>query len=95
MGRDIRSIIVGQALVVRDVTNGMQGEAADLSGAFGDVVGHLENLFGLLIEQEMVVSKMRAAHVPVKVLGLHKKSEHIGKQMAEAFRDFNNRIGII
>ena len=44
------------------------------------VVGHGENLRGLLVEQQMVIAKMTPADMPVKVLRLHVEREYVGKQ---------------
>ena len=56
------------------------GRAADLADAFGDVVGRCENLIAMLVEQEMIVAKMRAGHVPMEILGLQVKRKHVGEQ---------------
>jgi hypothetical protein len=32
---------------------------------------HCENLVGLLIKEQMVITEVRAAHVPMEILGLH------------------------
>jgi hypothetical protein len=39
-----------------------------------------EYLCRLLVEQQMIVAKVRPTDVPVKVLRLHVKLEHFGKQ---------------
>ena len=52
-------------------------QAADLADSLGNRVGHPEELIGLLIEQQLVVAKMRSAHVPVEILGLHIQREDI------------------
>ena len=52
---------------------------ADLADALGDRVGHGEELLGLFVEQQVVVAKVRATHVPVKVLGLQVQREDIGQ----------------
>jgi hypothetical protein len=40
---------------------------------------HCENLVGLLIKEQMVITEVRAAHVPMEILGLHVEREHIGE----------------
>ena len=47
------------------------------------IVGGGENLIGLLVEHQMIVAEMRAGHVPVKILGLYIKREHVGEQDAQ------------
>ena len=57
-------------------------------------IGHREDLRGLFVEQKMVISEVRATHVPVKVLRLQVKRERIGKQSVERSRNFLNRCGL-
>ena len=84
---DILGVVIAEALQARHVTDGSNRDAADLAHALGDVIGHRKDLVGVLIEQEMVVAKVRSAHVPMKVLGLHIKREHIGQQRIESAAD--------
>ena len=44
-------VVVFQALVLSDVADGMKRRAAELAGALGDIVCHVEDLFSVLIEQ--------------------------------------------
>ena len=60
--------------------------AADLADTLGDRVGDAEDLVGLLVEDQMVVAEMRAADVPVEVLGLEIEGEDVGKQQVECRR---------
>jgi hypothetical protein len=69
------------------------GRATWLAHALGDVVGHRKNLRGLIVEQEVVVAKVRPAYVPVKVLGLEVKSEYIRKQRIEGSADVLDSFG--
>ena len=59
--------------------DGFQRGAADFANTLGDHIGHGEQLAGLLIQQRVVVAKMRAAHVPVKILRLEVDGVHIGQ----------------
>src|SRR5438094_537035 len=70
VGGDELLIVVADALVSRDVADGADRGGTELAGALGDVVRHGEELLGLLVEEQVVVPEMRAAHVPVEVLGL-------------------------
>jgi hypothetical protein len=62
-----------------NVPDGSNRSPADLARALGDVVGHRKSLIGVLIEQEMVVAKVRSAGVPMKVLGLYIQGKYIGQ----------------
>ena len=42
---------------------------ADLAYPLGDCIGHCEQLIGLFVQQQMVVTEVRATHVPVEILG--------------------------
>ncbi len=80
-------------LMLGDIADRTQRDAADLAHAFGDLVGGGEDLLGLLIEQQMIVAKMRTAHMPVKVLGLHVQRERIGQQPVEGFGNVAHGAG--
>jgi hypothetical protein len=45
-----------------------------------DVIAHRENLFGVFVEQKMIIAKMSAGHVAVEILGLHVKTEDVRQQ---------------
>ena len=53
-----------------DLADGMDGGASELAGPLGDRVGHGKDLVALLVEQQVIVTKVLARHMPVKVLGL-------------------------
>jgi len=46
----------------------------------------------MFIQEQVVVAKMAPTHMPVEVLSLYVKSEHVGKQFAENVGDLLNRI---
>ena len=50
-----------------------------LRAAFSDSVNHVEDLSPQLIEQQVVIAEMGAAHVSMKVLRLEIQSEHVAK----------------
>ena len=75
-----------------NITDGAESCAADLAGAFSDIVGHGENLVGVLVKQEMVIAEIPAAHVPVEILGLHVECKCVAKQVTELFRYFHNAV---
>src|SRR6266567_6945331 len=55
----------------------MQCNTTNLSNSLGDWIGHREKLLSVLVEEQMIITEMRAAHVPVKILGFHVEREHI------------------
>ena len=73
--------------------DGTQRRAADLADALGDRIGHGIDLIGLLIQQQVVVAEVRAAHVPVKILGLQVQREHIGQDAVHPAFDALGRGG--
>src|SRR5262249_899357 len=48
--RNIFGIVIHKALVARNVANRAEGGSADFAGSFRNVVGHGEDLPGLLVE---------------------------------------------
>jgi hypothetical protein len=53
----------------RDLTDRAQCRAAELKDAFGKGVGHRKDLIDLLVQKQMVITKVRTRHVLVEVLG--------------------------
>ena len=47
----------------------------------------------MLVEQQVIVAKVRSAHVPMEVLGLHIQSEHIGQQRVKSAADMFDSFG--
>src|SRR5882672_7529940 len=90
--RDEVGIVVRQPLQLADVAYGMQGRASDFPYPFGDGVRNGEDLVRLLVEQQMVVAKMRARDVPVEVLRLEVQGEEVRKQDVERPRDVPRRL---
>ena len=74
---DVFGIVIQHPLSTRDLSDRMQREAADLANAFRDNVGHCEELLGVFIEKQVIIPEVVPAHVPVKILGLQVKREHI------------------
>ena len=58
------------SLMAGDVTDTSQRMSANLARTLGDVIRHGEDVFGLLIKQQMVVAEVPATDVPVEPLGL-------------------------
>lgn len=63
----IRAVI--QPLMSRDICDRAQSRATNLPDPLGNVVDHLENLIGLLIQEQVIFAKVAPADVPVKALG--------------------------
>src|SRR6185437_12878788 len=76
---DVVGIVVLDSLQAGNVPDRAEGRTAYLANALGNRVGHPIQLIGLLIQQEVIVPEVRAAHVPVEVLSLQVQSEHIGE----------------
>ena len=65
------AVLVGDALQAGDMADRAQGRAADLAYALGDGVGGGENLFALLVEQQVIIAEVRPGYVPVEILRFH------------------------
>src|SRR6266478_9069764 len=91
--RDEIGVIVQHALQAADVANRAQRSAADLAHALGDVVGSRENLLGLLVEEEVIVAEMGPRYMPMEVLGLQVKREHVSEQDVERAGNFRHGVG--
>jgi hypothetical protein len=70
-----------------------QRGSADLARTLGDIVGHGEDLVGLLIQQKMIVAKMAARHVPMEILGFDVEGEDVRQQSPQRGRDVPVRVG--
>ena len=90
---DILRVVIAEALQAANVPNGVNRNAANLAYALGDIIRHRENLVAVLIEQQMVVTKVRSTHVPMKVLGLQVKSKNVGQQHIESGADVFDGFG--
>src|ERR1700730_7969406 len=78
-GRDEICVIVQDPLQTADVADRAQRRAADLANTLGDRVGGGKDLVALLIQQKMIVAKMRTRDVPMKVLRLQIQRKHVGE----------------
>ena len=92
-GGDVGGVVIENALMAPDFADRMQSDAADFADALGNVVGHFENLAGLLIEQQMIVAEMRPAHVPMKILSLEIQRVKIREQRVLGAGDVARRFG--
>src|SRR6202051_4243303 len=62
----------------------MKSNFSKLTSALSDGICHAEQLIALLVEQPMIVAKIRPRHVPVKILGLQVKREHVREKVPQA-----------
>jgi len=76
-------IVVFQPLIFRDVSDRADRGAADLTCSLSDFIRHREKLRALFVWQQMIIAKVLAAHVPMKILWLHVKREHVGEQSTQ------------
>src|SRR5450755_1198019 len=67
--RDVVGIVVEDSLLTADLPDRPQGRATDLANPLGNRIGGGEDLVALLVQQQMVVAKVRAGDVPVEILG--------------------------
>jgi len=91
--RDEVGIVVGYALQAGDMADGADRGPADFAHALGNVVCHGEDLVAVVVEEQMVIAKMRAAHVPVEVFGLQVEAENIGEKCIERAGDVLHGLG--
>jgi hypothetical protein len=84
---DVVGVVVRDALGAGDVADRAQRRAADLADALRGGVGHRVELVRLLVEQQVIVAEVRAAHVPVEVLGLEVEREHVGEDAVQCAGD--------
>ncbi len=70
-GGNVVLVVVLDSLQLRDLADRPDRSAADLAGPLGQNIDAGSELVALLIEQKVVVAKMRAADVPMEILGLH------------------------
>src|SRR5918996_5343732 len=85
-------VVVFESLVASDITDRTDRRPADFPRAFRDRIRYGENLARLFVEQQVIIAEVPAAYMPVKVLRLHVKREHVRKQSTQVTRYFLNRI---
>src|SRR5882757_7759381 len=87
LGSHIVGVVVEDPLQAGDLADRAQRRTSYLSTAFRYRVSHRKELIALLVEQKVIVAKIRTAHVPVKILGLRIEREHIREQCREGCGD--------
>jgi hypothetical protein len=78
------SVVVSQALDAADLPDRTDCCSTDLANSFRYVVGHGKHQICVIIQEEMVIAKVRARHMPVEVLRLQIKHKYIGKESVES-----------
>src|SRR5580692_130663 len=86
-------VVILQPLMLCDVADGVQRSPAEFAGAFGNIVGHVEDLFALLVEQKMVIAKMAPGHVPMKILRLDVQRKCVREQRPKLGSEFRHTFG--
>ena len=61
------------------MSDGAQGGTADFADTLGNRVSHRVDLIGLLVQHDVVVAEMWAAHVPMEVFGFQVQRKNIGQ----------------
>lgn len=89
---EIVALAVFQALISTDLGNRTNHGGPQLPGAFRNLVRDRKQLAGLFVKKQVIVVKVRPAHVPVKVLRLDLERENIGQQQAQVPRDCRRRL---
>ena len=79
--------------MARDIADRAQSRLSDFADALGDDVGRGEDLVGLLVEQQVVVAEMRAADVPVEILGLEVERKGVGQDAVDGTGNVLGGIG--
>lgn len=77
-GIDKLGVILGDSLQWGYVPDGTDRRSTNLAHTPSDIVCHSQDLVRVLVQQQVVVAKMRSNHVPVEVCGLEIKREHVG-----------------
>jgi len=80
---NVIGVIIWDSLESCDVSDRPDRRSTDLPHPFGYVICDRKNLIRMLIEKQVIVAKMRSAHMPVKVLCLHIKGKHVREQRIE------------
>jgi hypothetical protein len=91
-GSDIVCIIVFYALQPGDLPDGMDRGSADLAHTLRDIVRHRKELVAVVVKQQVIVTEVWTAHMPVEVLGLDVEREDIGDEGIESPGDFTHGL---
>ena len=76
----------------RDVADGMQRCPADLARALRDVICHGEDLLGVLVQKQVIITKVMPTHVPMEILRFQIEREDIGQEGTQLFRYLHHSV---
>ena len=63
-------IVVFQTLVSRNIADRTERRSAELARSFCDIVRHGKDLLALLVQEQVIITKVASTHVPVEILRL-------------------------
>ncbi len=86
------AVVVFQALVLCDVTNGVKRGPAEFSRSLGNIVRHIKDLLCVFIEQNVVIAEVAPSHVPVEIFRLEIEREYVGKQRPKLARYLRDTV---
>jgi hypothetical protein len=70
----------------------MKRRTAHVARALGKLVGSVDNLLGVFVEQRMIAAIMRSADMPVKFLGFELERKTVGQQPVRHCGNFFHRF---
>ena len=88
--RDKIGVIAGEPRQADDVLHRSERAAADFADTLGNGVS-----IRLLVQKHVIVAKVRAGHVPVKVLGLEIECEHVRQERVEGRCDLCRALAVV
>ncbi len=91
-GINIFCVIIKDALNPGDMPNGSECRPPNFAHALCYRVSHRVKLIRVFVQQQVAIAKMRAAHMPVKILGFNVECKDIGENgihcASDVFRGF-------
>src|SRR6266404_5094856 len=76
------------------MSNGAQRRPADLADSLGDCIPDGEDLVRLLVQKQVIVTKVWTGNMPVEILRLDVKRINVGQQQVQRARDVSRRSGV-
>jgi hypothetical protein len=90
--RNESGVVVEDALQAADLADRPQSHAPDFSNPLRDRIRGSEDLIALLIQEQVIVAKVRTRHVPMEILCLQVQCEHVREQQVERGGDLLHRL---
>jgi hypothetical protein len=88
------SVVIQDALHTDNMGDGFSAEPHPFRTRSATALSHCENPIVLLVEHQMVIPKVRSAHVPVKLLGVEVKRKDIHQDSVHGCSHFLSRLRI-